>query len=113
MRTTKNVLPALLATPVLALLLTLVVVAQALAHTPICACYDDGGTIVCEGGFSDGSSAAGVHMHVVDGSGTSLIEGKLDEFAEFSFEKPQGDYTVVFDAGEGHIIEIPGKDIVE
>ncbi|MBK1637032.1 hypothetical protein CKO19_14985, partial [Rhodovulum adriaticum] len=29
------------------------------AHTPLCACYDNGdGTVLCEGGFSDGSSAA-------------------------------------------------------
>ena len=30
----------------------------ALAHTPLCSCYDNGdGSVECEGGFSDGSSA--------------------------------------------------------
>jgi len=37
----------------------------------------------------------------------------MDENSEFSFDKPAGDYKVVFDAGEGHRIEIEGKDILE
>lgn len=86
----------------------------ALAHTPLCSCFDNGdGTVSCEGGFSDGSSASGVRMAVKDGSGKVLIEGKMSENSDFDFEKPKGDYTVIFDAGEGHVIEIPGKDIVE
>jgi len=84
------------------------------AHTPLCSCYDMGdGTVLCEGGFSDGSSAAGVAIRVVDGNGNPVIEGELSEYSEFEFDKPSGDYTVVFDAGPGHDIEISGKDIVE
>ena len=94
--------------------LTLGVAAQAMAHTPICSCFDEGdGTILCEGGFSDGSSASGVHMKVLDASGKAVTEGKMNEASEYSFKKPSGDYTVLFDAGEGHTIEIPGSDIVE
>lgn len=88
--------------------------AAASAHTPLCACYDNGDeTITCEGGFSDGSSAAGVGMYVEDGSGNVLLKGKMDEDSEFTFDKPAGDYKVRFDAGEGHQIEIDGKEIVE
>ena len=87
---------------------------QALAHTPLCSCYDNGDdTITCEGGFSDGSSASGVQMRVEDNAGGSLIKGKMDEDSEFTFDKPSGAYKVVFDAGEGHVIEIDGKEIVE
>jgi hypothetical protein len=87
--------------------------APVLAHTPLCACYDNGdGTVTCEGGFSDGSSATGVQMRVEAG-GKVVIQGKMDDFSEFSFDKPAGDYKVVFDAGEGHDIEIEGKDISE
>ncbi|MFW5734817.1 MAG: hypothetical protein ACOCWR_07145 [Oceanidesulfovibrio sp.] len=86
----------------------------AFAHTPLCSCFDMGdGTVLCEGGFSDGSSAAGVKMHVKDGSGNVLIESQMSENSDFEFKKPEGDYTVYFDAGEGHIIEIPGSEIVE
>ena len=86
----------------------------AIAHTPLCACYDNGdNTITCEGGFSDGSSASGVQMRVEDSRGATLIKGKMDEDSEFSFDKPAGAYKVVFHAGEGHTIEIDGKEIME
>lgn len=87
---------------------------QAVAHTPLCNCYDNGdGSITCEGGFSDGSSAAGVVMYVEDNSGNTLLKGKMDEDSEFIFDKPDSAYTVVFDAGEGHTIEIDGEEIIE
>ncbi|OKL43344.1 hypothetical protein [Pseudovibrio exalbescens] len=86
----------------------------ALAHTPLCSCYDNGdGTVLCEGGFSDGSSAAGVGMKVLDSDGNVILEGEMGDFSEFEFEKPEVDYTVVFDAGPGHEVEIKGSDIVE
>ncbi|NWH04654.1 hypothetical protein HXW94_06580 [Desulfobacter latus] len=84
------------------------------AHTPLCSCYDNGdGTVTCEGGFSDGSSAAGVEMHVEDGSGKVLFKGKMNEDSEYTFDKPAGDYKVLFDAGEGHKITVNGKEITE
>lgn len=87
---------------------------NAMAHTPLFSCYDNGdGTVSCEGGFSDGSSAAGVHVHLLDGSGNVVQEAKLDEFSEVTFDKPSGDYSVQFDAGEGHKIDVAGSDIVE
>ncbi len=86
----------------------------AFAHTPLCSCYDLGdGTVLCEGGFSDGSSAAGVAIRVLDDSGNPILEGEMSEQSEFEFDKPDGDYKVVFDAGPGHEVEIAGEDIVE
>ncbi|EGV30619.1 hypothetical protein ThidrDRAFT_2578 [Thiorhodococcus drewsii AZ1] len=87
---------------------------QVFAHTPLCSCYDNGdGTVFCEGGFSDGSSASGVKISVMDGSGNAVVEGVMSENSEFEFDKPDGDYKVVFDAGPGHEITIDGEDIVE
>ncbi len=96
-----------------AILLTgLLVATPALAHTPICACYDNGdGTVLCEGGFSDGSSASGVAMYVRDDKGNTVVDGAMDENSEFVFDMPEGSYTVMFDAGAGHQIEITGDDI--
>ncbi|MDL2259554.1 hypothetical protein LJB99_01575 [Deltaproteobacteria bacterium OttesenSCG-928-K17] len=92
----------------------LLIPSVALAHSPICDCMDNGdNTITCEGGFSDGSSAAGVRMVVLDGSGQELMAGKMSQDSEYTFDKPKGDYKVVFDAGDGHSIEIDGKNIVE
>ncbi len=86
----------------------------AFAHTPLCSCYDFGdNTILCEGGFSDGSSASGVDMYVMDMSGKELLAGKINDNGEFEFKKPSVDYKVQFNAGPGHIIEIDGKNIVE
>ncbi|NCC41416.1 MAG: hypothetical protein EOM21_18720 [Gammaproteobacteria bacterium] len=86
----------------------------ALAHTPLCSCYDNGdGTVFCEGGFSDGSSASGVKIRVLDAGGNPVIEGAMSENSEFEFDKPDGDYRVVFDAGPGHEITIEGQDILE
>lgn len=50
-------------------------------------------------------------MSVVDASGKVIESGKMSELSEFSFKKPEGDFTVKFDAGEGHKIEIPGSEI--
>lgn len=87
--------------------------AMAGAHSPVCTCYDGGdGSITCEGGFSDGSSAAGVVMSVQDASGKELLKGAMSKDNEFTFKKPAGDYQVVFDAGEGHKVVVKGKDIV-
>jgi len=94
-------------------MLVLGLAAGAMAHSPICTCYDNGdGTISCEGGFSDGSSAAGVNMYVKQGDKT-LLKGAMNADSEFTFKKPQGEYKVTFDAGEGHQVVINGKDIVE
>ena len=84
------------------------------AHTPLCSCYGNGdGTVLCEGGFSDGSSASGVPVKVRNAGGEVILEGKMDENSEFEFKKPDGDYSVLFDAGEGHRIEIPSTNIAE
>lgn len=89
-------------------------VTPALAHTPLFSCYDNGdGTVLCEGGFSDGSSASNVPIKVKNADGETVSEGKMDENSEFEFDKPDGTYSVLFDGGEGHQIEVPGDEIVE
>lgn len=86
----------------------------AYAHTPICIAYDNGdGTITAEGGFSDGSSAAGVEMRVETPDGRVLLVGKLNEESSFTFEKPNEPFVLVFDGGPGHVVRIPGESIKE
>ena len=86
----------------------------AFAHTPLCSCYDNGDeTITCEGGFSDGSSASGVEIRVIDKDEKVLINAKMNEDSEVTFKKPSGPYKVVFDAGPGHEVIVDGKDIIE
>ena len=93
---------------------TILLIPYAFAHTPLCSCSDEGdGTILCEGGYSDGSSAAGVEMRVLDSAGKVLIKGKMNEDSEFTFKKPEGDYTVISDAGPGHEVKVPSSEITE
>ncbi|WP_028321781.1 hypothetical protein [Desulfatiglans anilini] len=82
------------------------------AHTPLCSCYDNGdGSITCEGGFSDGSSARGVQIRVIGKDGKLLFEGKMDEFSEFRFDKPAVPFSIEFDAGPGHQVTIEGEKL--
>ena len=68
---------------------------------------------MCEGGFSDGDSAAGMRIQVVDTNGRIILVGYMDENSVFSFKKPEGKYTVIFDAGVGHITKVPNSEITE
>ena len=84
------------------------------AHNAICDCFlNEDGTITCEGGFSDGAPATGIPLRVLDREGKVLLEGAMNEKNEFSFAKPAVDFRVEFDAGEGHVVKIDGRDIEE
>jgi hypothetical protein len=86
----------------------------AYAHNAICDCFDNGDdTITCEGGFSDGGKAAGVPLRVLDGAGKVLVDGKMSDSSDFTFPKPKVDFRVEFDAGQGHVVTIDGRDIEE
>ncbi len=99
---------------VFCLLLLTVTTRFAYAHSPICDCYDNGDdTITCEGGFSDGGTAAGIPLRILDGTGKILIDGAMTERSEFTFAKPQVNFSVEFDGGDGHVVKIDGRDIEE
>lgn len=86
---------------------------SAFAHTALMSCFDNGdGTVTCEGGFSDGSSAGGVGFYLLQGD-KKLNETKLNEFGEVSFKKPSGEYIAVLNGGEGHMVQVKSNDILE
>lgn len=92
---------------------SLLTTASLFAHSAIMSCFDNGdGTITCEGGFSDGSSASGVKFKVMQDKKV-VFSAKMSEDSEVTFKKPKGDYTAVFDAGEGHQVLVRGADITE
>ena len=98
--------------PVVAVLLA--AAGSASAHSALCTCFDNGdGTVTCEGGFSDGSSASGVRMFIRQLDDKTLIRGRINADGEFTFEKPKGEYKVVFDGGPGHQVIVAGKEITE
>ena len=95
---------------------------QVNAHTPLLFIEEnEDGTICLEGEFSDGSSAAGVKILIVedkpyqDSKKAELYKGKkilkktrLDKNGELTVNKPKGPYLIIFDAGPGHIVEKRG-----
>lgn len=81
-------------------------------HSALFDCFDNGdGTILCQGGFSDGSSAQGVHIFIKDRDGNVLQEARLDSNSEVVLDRPQQDFFILFDGGAGHSIEINGKSV--
>ncbi len=92
---------------------SLFIVSSLFSHTALMSCFDNGdGTVTCEGGFSDGSSASGVNFSIIQ-NGIAIEDGKMDQYSEFTFKKPNGGYEAIFDAGEGHQVIIKGADIAE
>jgi hypothetical protein len=95
-----------------AVLVALLGVYPLFAHSPVCNCYNNPDkTVTCEGGFSDGASAEGVPIRILDAKNKVLVEGKMDKESTFSFAKPPEDFHVVFDAGQGHTVTIFAEDI--
>jgi len=83
-----------------------------LAHSPLFDCFDNRDeTITCEGGFSDGASAEGVAIQLVDARGKVLEQGRLDAAGAIVLQKPEGEYTVVFSPDSEHNISVVGDDI--
>lgn len=99
------------------------------AHTPLLSVEDnEDGTIYLEGGFSDGSSGAGVTILLVENEPYEgelpegkelyneklvLLRTKLDEYGELTLDKPEVSYFIVFDAGPGHVVEKEGPPLTE
>ncbi len=83
------------------------------AHTPLFDCFDNNdGTITCEGGFTDGGSAEGISVRVLDAQGKVLAQGKLDARNSLILDRPSNEFSVVFDAGDdSHKIIVFGDDI--
>lgn len=90
--------------------MTIILPTLAFAHKPLLMVDDNGdGTIYIETGFSDGSSGAGNTVLLKDAStGKVLVEKKIPEESSLDMKKPSVPYIVVFNAGEGHIVEKEG-----
>jgi hypothetical protein len=102
--------PKMLAAMLLPVVLGVAGIAR--AHNAICSCFEnDDRSITCEGGFSDGAKAVGVPIQVLDSAGKVLVEGVMDKNSSYKFARPKVAFRVKFNAGEGHVITIDGRDI--
>ncbi len=87
---------------------------DAFAHSALLNCFDNAdGTFTCQGGYSDGSSATGIRIVVMDMSGSILHEAQLNADSEVVMPLPQQqDFTVLFDGGSGHSVQITSDVLV-
>lgn len=83
----------------------------AAAHYPFCTCTAQGASITCEGGFSDGTSAEGVKLDVISYDEDVLVPAKFDATSKVQFQKPDGEFYILFDAGPGHVVEVDWQDV--
>lgn len=81
---------------------------NAQAHSALLNCFDNAdGTFTCQGGYSDGSSATGIRIVVKDTSSNILYEANLNSDSEVVIPYPQHkNFTILFDGGSGHSVEI-------
>lgn len=79
-----------------------------LAHSALLNCFDNAdGTFTCQGGYSDGSSATGIRIIVKDTSSNVLYQAELNSDSEVVIPYPQNkNFTILFDGGAGHSVEI-------
>ena len=83
------------------------------AHAPILDCFIKQGKVTCEAGFSDGSSAAGRRIQVLDARNKVLLDGVLDQAGTYTFTAPSVDYHVVFYGGDHHQVTLDRVNISE
>ena len=90
------------------------------AHAPMWYCYDNGdGTCTCEGGFTDGSSAADVEIRIEnpkekDPKKKVILKTKLDKKGEVTIKYADikvKDFLIIFDAGPGHVVKVKSSEI--
>lgn len=94
-----------------AILLGLGAVAQ--AHEPIAICHAlDDNTVRCYGGYAHGEDAPGLTMDVISYEDDRvLIPGKLGDDSTITFQRPEGGFYVLFDAGPGHMAVVEHDEI--
>ena len=82
------------------------------AHSPRFSCYAEADQqILCEGGFSDGSSARGVSISMLSYEDKLLWSGHLDAQSQIRFKRPEGRFYLRFEGGAGHTLELDHHEI--
>ena len=81
-------------------------------HQPTFACANSGALrVTCVGSFVDGSSAAGITVRVFDKRDHVVYVGTVDSQGHITFRKPDAEFHIVFDAGQGDVLTILGSEM--
>ena len=82
------------------------------AHFPFVRCAQDKVDIVCEAGFSDGSSAAGVTVDLISYDEEVIASKHFDDDSKAHFKPYDGEFYILLDAGPGHTVEVDWQDVL-
>ncbi|USD67110.1 hypothetical protein [Vibrio sp. SCSIO 43136] len=82
----------------------------AVAHYPVMECSLSDTHIDCQTGFSDGSTAPKYKIELFDYDDNLIAREVTNEYSKARFERPEGEFYLVFDAGHEAPVEI---DVVE
>lgn len=83
--------------------------ASASAHSLFMNLTDnEDGTVTVEGMYSTGTVASRTEVRLESLDGEVLLKGRTDLYGEFEFHKPDQAYSVILDAGPGHVASEDG-----
>jgi hypothetical protein len=81
-------------------------------HQPTFECANTGALrVTCRGSYLDGTSAAGIIVRVYDRNDRVVHVGTVDRTGRVTFRKPDAEFHVVFDAGQGNVLTILGSEM--
>ncbi|MET2899011.1 hypothetical protein ABXV22_11890 [Vibrio rotiferianus] len=83
---------------------------QAAAHFPLMSCHLEQEKVICEVGYSDGSTAVDYDVEMYDYDDNLIAKVTTDKRSIAEFTHPQTDFYLVFDAGHENPVEV---DVVE
>lgn len=101
----KNILKTTLFT-----LATISVSAPTFAHFPLMGCWLESDNVICEAGYSDGSTAVDYAVEMFDYEDNLIAKTMTDKRSIAEFSHPNVDFYLVFDAGHENPVEV---DVVE
>ncbi|MCG3865217.1 hypothetical protein I3259_14325 [Photobacterium sp. Ph5] len=82
----------------------------AFAHFPLMSCWFEADKVLCEAGYSDGSTAVEYNVDMFDYDDNLIAKAVTDKRSIAEFTKPDTDFYLVFDAGHENPVEV---DVVE
>ena len=80
------------------------------AHFPLMNCWLESEKVVCQAGYSDGSSAVKYDVNVYDYDDNLIAKLVTDKRSKVEFNRPESEFYLIFDAGHENPVEV---DVVE
>ncbi|USD65707.1 hypothetical protein [Vibrio sp. SCSIO 43136] len=99
-------------TLIAASLLICATTAQAANTSPFHCAGTNKRNVLCEAYFDDSVSTKGAMVSVISPSGEVYVQGEVNKYFEFEFDRPKGDYQVILSGVEGKPeYRVEGADI--